>query len=197
VPRDVAAAHHAHRLSTDLGRTYRYPARVSVTLQRRRSEELPKEIRDIAWKVQVRLCGRFRRLAAKGKKTHVIVAAIAREMAAFLWAIGQHVTPAVWSSVRGSAMIKIIARATFVQTALESATAMPRELFSCWSCRRALCRAGARRLSTAICQSQTPRRALYSLLHRREAGAAFRAEGSGTLRAAGRRGCLLAGDSNR
>jgi hypothetical protein len=68
-------------------------ARVSARLQRR-SEELPKEVRDIAWKAQVRLCGRFRRLAATGKKTPVIVAAIAREMAAFLWAIGQHVTPA-------------------------------------------------------------------------------------------------------
>jgi transposase len=84
----------ARRVLVEGAWTYRYPARVSATLQRR-SEELPKEIRDIAWKAQVRLCGRFRRLAAKGKKTPVIVAAIAREMAAFLWAIGQHVTPAV------------------------------------------------------------------------------------------------------
>jgi hypothetical protein len=38
-----------------------------------------KEIRDIAWKAQVRLCGQFRRLAATRKKTPVIVAAIARE----------------------------------------------------------------------------------------------------------------------
>jgi transposase len=72
--------------------TYRYPARVSARLQRR-SEKLPKAIRDIAWKAQVRLCARFRRLAASGKKTPVIIAAIAREMAAFLWAIGQHVAP--------------------------------------------------------------------------------------------------------
>jgi transposase len=57
-------------------------------------EEIPKPARDIAWKAQVRLCGRFRRLAAIGKKRPVIVAAIAREMAAFLWAIGQHIVPA-------------------------------------------------------------------------------------------------------
>jgi len=73
--------------------TYRYQARISATLQKR-LEGLPKAVRDIAWKAQVRLCGRYRRLAATGKKTPVIIAAIAREMAAFLWAIGQHVAPA-------------------------------------------------------------------------------------------------------
>ncbi len=83
----------ARRVLVEGAWTYRYPARVSATLLRR-SEELPKDVRDIAWKAQVRLCGRYRRLSAKGKKTPVIVAAIAREMAAFLWAIGQHVTPA-------------------------------------------------------------------------------------------------------
>jgi transposase len=55
---------------------------------------LPKPVRDIAWKVQVRLCARYRRLAATWKKLRVVVAAIAREMAAFLWAIGREVTPA-------------------------------------------------------------------------------------------------------
>jgi hypothetical protein len=43
---------------------------------------------------QVRLCGRYRRLSAAGKLTPVIAAAIAREMAAFLWAIGRRVAPA-------------------------------------------------------------------------------------------------------
>ena len=73
--------------------TYRYPARVSETL-RPRLEGLPKTIRDIAWKAQIRLCARYRRLIATGKKTPVVIAAIAREMAAFLWAIGRHVEPA-------------------------------------------------------------------------------------------------------
>src|SRR5262249_27789220 len=41
-----------------------------------------------------RLCGRYRRLSAAGKKLPVIIAAIAREMAAFLWAIGRQVAPA-------------------------------------------------------------------------------------------------------
>jgi transposase len=73
--------------------TYRYPARVGETL-RTRLEGLPKAVRDIAWKAQVRLCARYRRLSNAGKKLPVVVAAIAREIAAFLWAIGREVAPA-------------------------------------------------------------------------------------------------------
>ena len=74
--------------------TYRYPARVSSRLQPR-LEGLPKPVRDIAWKAQIRLCSRYRRLTSAGKQTPVVVAAIAREMAAFLWDIARHVTPAI------------------------------------------------------------------------------------------------------
>ena len=56
-------------------------------------EDLPKAVRDIAWKAQIRLCARYRRLAAAGKKLPVILAAIARDIAAFLWAIGREVEP--------------------------------------------------------------------------------------------------------
>lgn len=52
-----------------------------------------KSLRDIAWKAQIRLCARYRRSNAAGKKLPVIVAAIARELAAFLWAIGREVNP--------------------------------------------------------------------------------------------------------
>jgi hypothetical protein len=52
-------------------------------------------IRTIAWKAQVRLCARYRRLIARGKKTPVVTTAIARELAAFLWAIGQQVAPQI------------------------------------------------------------------------------------------------------
>jgi hypothetical protein len=72
--------------------TYRYPARISEVL-RARLERLPKAVRDIAWKGQVRLCARYRRLIAAGKRPPVVIAAIAREMAAFLWAIGHQVEP--------------------------------------------------------------------------------------------------------
>ena len=60
---------------------------------RGRLKDLPLNIRNIAWKAQVRLCARYRRLIANGKKTPVATTAIARELAAFLWAIGQQVAP--------------------------------------------------------------------------------------------------------
>lgn len=72
--------------------TYRMQARVSRRLHDR-LEGLPHDIRDIAWKAQVRLCARYRRLSAAGKPKAVVTTAIAREMAGFLWAIAQQVQP--------------------------------------------------------------------------------------------------------
>jgi transposase len=89
----LAGNRRARRALIEAAWTYRYPARVSETL-RARLEALPKPVRDIAWKAQIRLCARYRRLSATGKKLPVVVAAIAREMAAFLWAIGREVAPA-------------------------------------------------------------------------------------------------------
>ena len=72
--------------------TYRMQARVSRKLYDR-LEALPQNIRDIAWKAQVRLCSRWRRLAASGKPKVVVTTAIAREMAGFIWAIARQVQP--------------------------------------------------------------------------------------------------------
>jgi transposase len=70
--------------------TYRHPARVSERLQKR-IEGLPAAVRTIAWKAQVRLCARYRRLTSNGKNTAVAATAVARELAAFMWAIGHQV----------------------------------------------------------------------------------------------------------
>ena len=72
--------------------TYRMQARVSRKLYDR-LEALPQNIRDIAWKAQVRLCSRWRRLAAGGKPKVVVTTAIAREMAGFIWAIARQTQP--------------------------------------------------------------------------------------------------------
>lgn len=88
----LAGNRRARRVLVEAAWSYRHPARVSQTLQAR-LEGLPKTIRDIAWKAQLRLCGRYRRLASAGKKLPVVIAAVAREMAAFLWAIGREVAP--------------------------------------------------------------------------------------------------------
>jgi len=81
---------HARRVLVEAAWCYHYQARVSRLIQVRQ-EGLPEEIRDIAWKAQVRLCKRFRRLRARGKHHNVIVTAIARELIAFMWAIAKRV----------------------------------------------------------------------------------------------------------
>ena len=55
----------------------------------------PRAVREIAWKAQNRLYGRYRALARRGKLKTVIVTAIARELAGFIWAINREIAPAV------------------------------------------------------------------------------------------------------
>jgi transposase len=52
-----------------------------------RLEPLSAVIRNVVWKAQVRLCARYRRLAAAGKPKVVVTTAIASEMVGFIWAI--------------------------------------------------------------------------------------------------------------
>ncbi len=80
----------ARRLLIEAAWCYRFPARVSRELLLRQ-EELPKAIREIAWKAQTRLCARYRRLTRTGKPANVVTAAIARELAGFVWAIARQV----------------------------------------------------------------------------------------------------------
>lgn len=72
---------------------FRFPARVSRTKQAQ-LEGLPRTIREIAWKGQLRLCTRYRKMILAGKHKAIAITAIAREMKAFLWAIGQEVQAA-------------------------------------------------------------------------------------------------------
>jgi transposase len=79
---------HVRKALVEAAHAYRFPARKSREI-RKRQEELPKEIIDISWKAQCRLCTRYQYLMAKGKKTNVAKTAIARELAGFSWAIAQ------------------------------------------------------------------------------------------------------------
>jgi len=72
--------------------TYRFPARVTQII-RDRLKNLPEPIRNIAWKAQVRLSARYRKLAAAGKPLPKVVVAIARELVGFIWAIARMVEP--------------------------------------------------------------------------------------------------------
>src|ERR1700730_7774203 len=81
----------ARRLLIEAAWSYRFPARLSRELLLRQ-ERQPRLIRDIAWKGQLRLCGRYRRLARTGKPANIVTTAIARELSGFVWAIARQVT---------------------------------------------------------------------------------------------------------
>lgn len=88
-----AGSGEARRMLVEAAWSYRYPprlasAKILVVAQQ------AKPVRDIAWKAQVRLCDRFRKLSAAGKRPTVVVTAIARELCGFIWALGQEVAPA-------------------------------------------------------------------------------------------------------
>jgi transposase len=56
---------HLRRVLIEAAWTYRFPARISRELQVRQQGQ-PKAVRDIAWRAQLRLCTRYRRLQARG-----------------------------------------------------------------------------------------------------------------------------------
>lgn len=98
-----AGNNQARRALIEGAWTYRMQARISRKLHDR-IDRLPPGIRDTAWKAQVRLCARYRRLVAAGKKTVVVTTAIAREMIGFIWAIARQVqlqSPQVTPNIGG------------------------------------------------------------------------------------------------
>ncbi|MHB1516633.1 MAG: IS110 family RNA-guided transposase [Acidiferrobacteraceae bacterium] len=78
---------HVRRVLVEAAWSYRFPARKSGRI-RVRNEGQPPEICAVAWEAQKRLSFRYRHLAKAGKKQTVITAAVARELAGFVWAIG-------------------------------------------------------------------------------------------------------------
>lgn len=81
---------HARRLLAEAAWAYQGVPRIGRQMLYRQ-EALPKTICDIAWKAQLRLTGRFRRLVARGKAKPKVATAIARELTGFIWAIAREV----------------------------------------------------------------------------------------------------------
>ena len=79
---------HVRRVLVEAAWTYRHPARKTACLQRR-AERTPEAVQDIAWKAQKRLCARYRSMEGRGKLKVQACTAVARELAGFIWAIGQ------------------------------------------------------------------------------------------------------------
>jgi transposase len=79
---------HARKALIEAAWAYRHPARIGRR-QQVRSEHLPTLVREIAWKAQLRLTSRYRKLTARAKPNQVVVTALARELAGFVWAIAR------------------------------------------------------------------------------------------------------------
>ena len=70
--------------------SYRHPPRVGKDKQVK-VEAAPRAVREIAWKAQHRLYDRYRALIRRGKLKTVAITALARELAAFIWAVARAV----------------------------------------------------------------------------------------------------------
>ena len=80
---------HVRRILVEAAWHYFKPAQMSRAL-RARNALVSDEVRKIAWKAQKRLRRKFHHLVyEQGKPPQVAVVAVARELAGFLWAIGQ------------------------------------------------------------------------------------------------------------
>jgi len=77
---------HLRRVLIESAWSYQYRPWVGGYLLKRQ-QGLDQQVKDIAWKAQWRLCTRYRKLAAAGKKKPQIVTAVGRELLGFMWAI--------------------------------------------------------------------------------------------------------------
>ena len=80
----------ARRILVECSWSYQHPPRVGKEKQARVAAA-PPAVREIAWKAQCRLSGRYRALTRKGKLKTVAVTAVARELSAFIWAINRQI----------------------------------------------------------------------------------------------------------
>lgn len=78
---------HLRRVVVEAAWSYRHRPSIGFTL-RKRQEGQSEEVKEIAWKAQHRLHGRYRKLHARGKPQQHVVTAVGRELLGFIWAIG-------------------------------------------------------------------------------------------------------------
>lgn len=72
---------------------YRTTPKVGQFMEKQKAG-VPQEAKDIAWKAQLRLNGRYRKLVGRGKKSNVAVTAVARELVGFIWDLARRYEPA-------------------------------------------------------------------------------------------------------
>jgi transposase len=92
-PITKAGNRRARRTLIECSWSYQHPPRVGKE-KLAKVAAAPPAVREIAWKAQCRLSARYRALVRKGKGANVAVTAVARELAAFIWAVSREVIPA-------------------------------------------------------------------------------------------------------
>jgi transposase len=75
---------YARTMLTEAAWAYRYSPKVSRIIESR-AQDIDPQVRDIAWRAQIRLHHQYNKLTARGKHKNVAVTAVARELAAFIW----------------------------------------------------------------------------------------------------------------
>jgi transposase len=79
---------HARHILLQAAWHYQHAPRESITLRARRRGQ-SAEVAAIARKADQRLHRKYRRMVTRGKRSTVAATAVARELAGFIWAIGQ------------------------------------------------------------------------------------------------------------
>jgi len=80
------------RMLVEAAWNYRHTARMSRQIEARQAG-VPTSVIEIAWKAQVRLCHRYRKLRYRGLHANKTCVAVARELVGFIWDIGRKVSP--------------------------------------------------------------------------------------------------------
>jgi transposase len=113
---------HARTLLIEAAHSYRFPARIGRH-KLAAVDAVPEAVRAIAWKAQTRLCQRYRSMMARGKLKQVVVTAIARELAGFVWSIACITSdPAVSGSTATKLYDEVTSMDYEVTTEVEEAT---------------------------------------------------------------------------
>jgi transposase len=81
---------HLRRIVVEAAWAYRHRPNIGAGLAARQKGS-SATIKEIAWKAQHRLHGRYAKLMAKGKTKQKVVTAVGRELLGFIWAIGVEV----------------------------------------------------------------------------------------------------------
>ncbi len=79
---------HVRRILVEAAWSYHYQPKMSKAI-RQRNEGVAPGVQRLAWKAQKRLHKRLYHLIYKGKGAQKAITAVARELAGFIWAVGQ------------------------------------------------------------------------------------------------------------